>query len=587
MFCTREYEYLIYKGDVAMLNDLNIKKKSVLIICVITILLVGQMLVVNSKINYVNKSFEDLSGHTFYEVETIQSLRIAVIQIQQWLTDASATKETEALEIAEEYFDEAKAIVAEIIEEEKSDKDDKELIESLTTLNGLLDEYYALGITMANTYISEGTEAGNRYMILFDPFAERIDNELLFLVEHTNIIFNEAVSRTSSDFDNFKILYLGLSSVVLIFVLVSLSILIISILKPLMETTYMLDDLIDGNGDLTKRISIIGNDEMGNMSNKFNIFISHIHDVVVNIFETSKPIQMASEKLMVISQDSSQANQEIAQAIEQVAQIIAIQNGDIDSLNTEIVEIGSFTERIRKIVNNAFSLSKKTDDLSKTGLSLMEELNKKTEATTEKAVHVTNIINEINKYAINAEEITALINSVSHQTNLLALNASIEAARAGEAGKGFSVVADEIKKLALQTSDATSDINELISNIQNVTIQAVELMNEAGETVYSQNRAIKSTEEVFEKTSDSLTELVENIGEISEMSDTLRKNNNEVTDKSRRISAAIEEISASVEEITASTQEQLYVIAEIENSSASSKEAVDELTEQVSKFKVS
>jgi len=220
------------------------------------------------------------------------------------------------------------------------------------------------------------------------------------------------------------------------------------------------------------------------------------------------------------------------------------------------------------------------------GLEIIEELNNKTTISNKSASEITIMTNEIQKSAADAEQITAIIESISSQTNLLALNASIEAARAGDAGKGFAVVAEEIRKLSEETSNATDNIRSLIGEIQNKSTEAVDMMADIQHIFDDQNASIHATSDIFKETSSDLANLNERIEVVRRISANINRNKNDIIKSIQEISSSIEVNSSSVQQASASTEEQMASIQELSTTAQMSKELSVDLITAINQFKI-
>ena len=191
-----------------------------------------------------------------------------------------------------------------------------------------------------------------------------------------------------------------------------------------------------------------------------------------------------------------------------------------------------------------------------------------------------------NESAEKIDTASTMIQSIADQTNLLALNAAIEAARAGEAGRGFSVVAEEIRKLAEQSNNFTSDIKEVINELKAKSQSAVDTMKVVQTTIMDQTSSVKDTEGKFEaiaRAIDSVNDIIEKLNESSKL---MIQNKDIIISLSENLSDISEENAAGTQQASASMQEQAATIEEIANSGESLAEIAEELQALVAQFKI-
>ena len=239
-----------------------------------------------------------------------------------------------------------------------------------------------------------------------------------------------------------------------------------SITQPIREVAALLQDLSEGQGDLTARLRVEGASEVAHLSRGFNTFVANIQGIISQVVGISGRIATSSTGLTGLShrmgeatvdtsrrttavagatEVMSQASVSVAAAMTQVTANLGVLASSAEQMTSTISEIAANSSKARTIADHA---ARQAGDVA----GLMDRLGQASQ--------------EIGK-------VTGTITVISSQTNLLALNATIEAARAGAAGKGFAVVANEIKELALQTSQATENIKRMISGMQASTSEAV------------------------------------------------------------------------------------------------------------------
>ncbi|MBX4267949.1 methyl-accepting chemotaxis protein [Clostridium estertheticum] len=340
------------------------------------------------------------------------------------------------------------------------------------------------------------------------------------------------------------------------------------------------------DGDLSVHVDIKSKDEFGELGNHFNIMITNIANLIKKVKDTAETISTASEEINKMSSETAVAVEEVSLTIDQVANGSSDQAQDIATGADSVRKLGNSIDNIKTLAIKIDTVSKKTNDLSENGLNVVNMLIQKTEEANTSAQKVTVVIEEMNTVSENIGAITETINSIASQTNLLALNAAIEAARAGDAGKGFSVVADEIRKLAEQSAASTKQIQELILKVKEKSVQAVLTMEDSKDVVEKQTNAVIETKSIFNKISESISNLKVGADEISSSIAETNIQKDDIVDKMQSIAAVSEESCASTEEVSATTEEITATMNEFSNTAENMKTLVDALELAISQFKL-
>ncbi|MCL1076974.1 methyl-accepting chemotaxis protein [Parashewanella spongiae] len=235
-----------------------------------------------------------------------------------------------------------------------------------------------------------------------------------------------------------------------------------SIVNPMRKLTSAVIELTRGDGDLTKRLDENSNDEMGNLSREFNLFIQKVQCSVSDVAGSVSIVHNQLDDFSSITEQTRQGTTEQKQQIQHITQAM-------DTLSGSVITVSESVNTAKEQADNIF---KGTKDSS----ALVTEATQELSALTNNVEHTSEVIYSLSESSAAIGKVLEVIENIADQTNLLALNAAIEAARAGDAGRGFSVVADEVRSLAMKTQESTKDIQHTIKMIQDQTHQARELM---------------------------------------------------------------------------------------------------------------
>ncbi|MCB2339551.1 methyl-accepting chemotaxis protein [Clostridium estertheticum] len=308
-------------------------------------------------------------------------------------------------------------------------------------------------------------------------------------------------------------------------------------------------------GNLGGACFVKSKDEFGEIAEYVNTMILNLRDIVQKLQGASKMVDSSSSNLLGISSEMSSVSENIASSIQEVASGTGTQAGDMISITTLLNNFGDEIELIALKISNVNQSSGYINTMASESNEGMESLISSIKKVKDAFDDFTTRFNVLGSNLNKVNEITDYIKGISEQTNLLALNAAIEAARAGEAGRGFSVVADEIRKLAEQSSESSESINELINTISDdnkIIASSTEIMlSEISNQVIVINGATDSFRGILVAVSDVIPKIVE----VNDSISTINKDKNIIIDKIESSSKVAEEISASSQEISAASEQ--------------------------------
>ncbi|MCH1626509.1 methyl-accepting chemotaxis protein [Ferdinandcohnia quinoae] len=340
-------------------------------------------------------------------------------------------------------------------------------------------------------------------------------------------------------------------------------------------------------GDLTvEEIKLKQKDEVGRLAKGFNLMVNNLKEIISKVAEASDSLAASAEELNASADQSAKASEQIVTAIEQVstgsndqAEYVSNTRMIVDNISNRIATITNRTNEATSAAEIASSNTEEGQVVMKQVITQMDYIES---STTTMSQH----INSLQEKSLKIGQIVTLITEISDQTNLLSLNAAIEAARAGEHGKGFAIVAQEVKKLAEQSSQSARQIDIFIKEMQKSTIEVVNSMK------YSKDAVIKGTSftdevgETFEQIAIAVFEITEFIREVHEQLSDIHISSDSLVDAMRHTDHIIQETNNATQEVVASTEEQNASIEEISAATQVLARMAQELQDAAMKFKL-
>ena len=329
------------------------------------------------------------------------------------------------------------------------------------------------------------------------------------------------------------------------------------ITKPINDAVAGLKDIAEGEGDLTTRLNVVSNDEVGELAKWFNTFMEKLQSVIKDVVNNTETISSSSAELSAISEQMTSGAEETSTKTNAAAVATEEMNATMNTIastmeeaSTNIGMVASAAEQMASSINEIAQNSEKASSITGGAVTLAKNSSDRVEG--------------LGKSAQEISKVTETITEISEQTNLLALNATIEAARAGEAGKGFAVVANEIKELARQTAEATNEISKRIEGIQDSisgTITDIEqvpkVINEVNEIVSTIATAVEeqsvTTKEIatnVTQASQGVQEVTENVAQSSTVSADLSREVSEVNHASGEIASSSAQVNLSAVDLS-------------------------------------
>lgn len=356
--------------------------------------------------------------------------------------------------------------------------------------------------------------------------------------------------------------------------------------KPVNAVSNQLQAIANGGGDLTKRIEVASNDEIGLLAQAFNKMVENLSGLIKQIADNAVEVARHAQQLNQSAEQSTKAAEQIASTVTEVSTGTEKQVSGTKEASEVINQI---SEGIQQIVQSAQSVAATSVQAS----SFAESGNSALSKATNQMSNISNTVNEssgivadLGQRSTEIGQIVDIITSIAGQTNLLALNAAIEAARAGEQGRGFAVVAEEVRKLAEQSAGAAKQISELIGEIQVKTAQAVEAMEAGTKEVAEGTIIMGEAGEAFGKILNAVNSVSEQIGEVSAATQQMAAGSTQVVRSIQDVAAIAETSATGTLSVASAIQEQTATMEEIAASAHVLSEMSVQLQELVGNFKL-
>ncbi|WP_294344193.1 methyl-accepting chemotaxis protein [uncultured Selenomonas sp.] len=338
-------------------------------------------------------------------------------------------------------------------------------------------------------------------------------------------------------------------------------------------------------GDLRIHLSTDSGDEFAQMADETNKMLENIRNMTKTIQKTAESVADASGTLTNTAEQSAHATQSVAQSITEVAEA---SHGQMDSVAEAKHQVHAFTRglsdatsAIENVADDIEHTSQKAEEGNQLVVATVDQMN----AIADTVVSSSEVVAKLGERSKEIGNIVEVISGISGQTNLLALNAAIEAARAGEHGHGFAVVAEEVRKLAEESQNASKQIGDLIRAIQEETEEAVTAM-ETGRTEAEKGREnVAATGEGFSEILSMIRRIQENAGSIKATMDDLGQRAAKIDTATGEIHDAASKVASESQTVSAATEEQAAGMEEIAASSRGLSDMAHELNTAAAKFK--
>lgn len=347
----------------------------------------------------------------------------------------------------------------------------------------------------------------------------------------------------------------------------------------------LLQSITTGSGGISRRLPVLANNELGDLCREYNVFVEQIAKLVDDVTKAAVDLAASSQQLAASSQEMNASAQEISSTIQHISRGASTQSERLTQVAKEVGDLSSSIKQIDSLGRMTTVSSQKSIEASKSGALKTTEIVGKMAEIYQSSTWATQQVQGLQQKSKEIGKVINLISNIAQQTDFLALNAAIEAARAGEAGKGFSVVADEIRSLAVEAGTSAQQVTSLIRDIEREITKTVEGITQSQQIIETSRSAVDQTEQSLKVINSTVAVAGTMVKQMAEASRRQSESAGHVVSLASEVSTISIETASSTQEVAAAVEEQTASMEELSALSQTLSQTAEGLSALVKRFR--